>query len=371
MIVTLRILALFCLLFSHNTQAQIPPSTGMSSVTQYNHDSSVFPLQGKHKTAKCASCHQSSQYDDKPATECIACHARNQKHSGRFSRQCGDCHSSMQWKDIRFDHNKTAFPLVDRHANASCFSCHRDGPFRVRSACLSCHQKDDKHKGEQGSACSNCHNQKNWKEAKFDHDAKTNYPLIGKHMDAPCSGCHLNKKERVRVPTACADCHQKRDIHKGELGRNCESCHTEAGWKNSLFDHTRQTGVSLPGKHQNAPCLGCHRGGKYDVKTPTLCVYCHAGDDYHQRQFGALCANCHTENGWKDIKFDHSKQPFVLKGKHLQVKCTSCHQGRLYVVKPPNTCITCHQKADKHKGQLGRKCDSCHGEQGWEDSILK
>ena len=379
MTVFFRILVLAVCLSCFAAEAQTPeaqpaktgsPSYSSQENASFDHNKTRYPLTGKHKTLKCEDCHQSAQYGDKSPAECLSCHAKNEKHSGRFSRNCGDCHTGKTWKEINFDHSKTAFPLMDAHATLACFSCHRDGPFRVRSACASCHLKDDSHKGDQGAACGNCHNQKSWKDTQFDHDGKTDYPLIGKHKAVPCASCHKDNQYRNQVPSACASCHQKQDTHKGALGQTCETCHTETGWKNSLFDHAKQTGTPLIGQHQTAPCAGCHRGGKYQTQTPDLCVYCHAQDDGHKKMFGALCGNCHTPTGWKDITFKHQIQKFPLKEKHQQVKCQACHQGRLYTVRPPSDCYSCHRKKDKHKGQLGRQCEKCHGEQGWGDTVL-
>jgi hypothetical protein len=308
-----------------------------------------------------------------PGADCASCHAKDNTHSGRFEGKCDNCHNDKSWKGIRFDHTaKTRFPLTDGHKNINCTTCHRDGPFRVRSACSSCHLKDDKHNGQQGQNCEKCHSAKTWVASEhFDHDAKTTFPLAGGHKDLPCASCHKDGKFTVKLKSTCIACHQQKDVHKGDLGVNCETCHTEEkSWTDTLFDHTRDTGKELVGKHQSAPCLGCHRPGHFKEKMPELCVFCHAKNDTHKKQFGALCGICHTEQGWKDITFNHNRTtPFQLKGKHQSAKCTGCHVGRLYVTKPTRECYYCHRKDAPHKDveQSGarRKCESCHTEEGW------
>lgn len=370
-----RILVLASLLFTLTAHAAGPsPGDAVEQGGAFDHEKKTgYPLLGKHKNLKCASCHKDGQYGDKPAADCASCHANDNTHRGRFDRKCDDCHSQKNWKDIRFDHDaQTRFPLVDSHKGIACTACHRDGPFRVRSACFSCHQKDDKHKGEQGQACGNCHNQKAWSAAQFDHDAKTSFPLAGKHKGLQCTDCHKDGQYTTPLQSNCAACHQKNDIHKGDLGQQCETCHAETSWKESLFDHAKQTGVALPGKHRDASCLGCHRAGRFKSKVPNLCVYCHVKDDAHKRMFGALCSNCHNEQSWQST-FTHveSMTRFPLSGKHQNVKCEGCHKGRLYVTKPPHECYSCHHQTDKHKGQFGQQCEKCHDEQGWNDTFLK
>ncbi|MDR2195665.1 MAG: hypothetical protein LBE50_03540 [Gallionellaceae bacterium] len=313
-----------------------------------------------------------------PGADCASCHAKDNTHAGRFEGKCDGCHAKTSWKDIRFDHSaKTRFPLTDAHKTVACAACHRDGPFRVRSNCSACHAKDDKHGGQKGMACGNCHNQQTWgtgsaagARSDFDHDTKTTFPLEGSHKTLACETCHRDGKFTVKLHSGCVTCHQKKDIHQGGLGTLCETCHTETAWKSTLFDHTQATGYELPDKHKGAPCIGCHRGNNFKNKLPVLCVYCHANDDAHGRMFGALCGNCHNEKGWKPTIFEHNRvTPFVLKGKHQDVKCTNCHKGRLYMVKPPRECYYCHRQDAGHKdveqSPARRKCETCHTEEGW------
>ena len=38
------------------------------------------------------------------------------------------------------------------------------------------------------------------------------------------------------------------------------------------------------------------------------------------------CADCHTENDWKEARLDHEKIRFPLEGKHVDTKCVDCHK---------------------------------------------
>src|SRR5581483_11816317 len=94
-------------------------------------------------------------------------------------------------------------------------------------------------------------------------------------------------------------------------------------------------------------------------------------DDVHKARYGEKCASCHSEKDWRALLFDHNRDTrYPLRGKHASVKCDSCHTGNLYRDKLASTCVACHRKDDKHKGQEGNKCESCHSERTWKDMRL-
>jgi hypothetical protein len=55
----------------------------------------------------------------------------------------------MVWKTvIKFDHNKTEFPLLLKHVKVECAACHKTLLFKEAAKdCYSCHKVDDKHMG--------------------------------------------------------------------------------------------------------------------------------------------------------------------------------------------------------------------------------
>ena len=281
-----------------------------------------------------------------------------------------------EWKEILFDHDKkTKYPLLGKHKSTKCNACHTGDLFKdkLKTTCNSCHQKDDKHKGHFGPKCQTCHIERDWKEILFDHDKKTKYPLLGKHKTAKCASCHKGDiyKDKIRV-TTCNSCHQKDDKHKGTFGPKCETCHVERDWKEILFDHDKKTKYPLLGKHKTTKCSGCHKGDIYKDKiTTTTCNSCHQKDDKHKGNFGPKCESCHVERDWKEILFDHDKKTkYPLLGKHKTAKCSDCHKGDIYKDKLQSTCISCHEKDDKHKGQEGKKCETCHDEQTWNKTTF-
>jgi hypothetical protein len=333
----------------------------------------------------CTKCHKRF---DKAAqnTLCQDCHKdirkdveQKQGSHGRFKeqRECKECHTDHKGRaeniapitEQTFDHERTDFPLKGAHANAKkveCKACHkskakyRDAP----SDCYACHKKDDKHKGNLGPACADCHTERNWKDtaSKFNHD-KTRYPLRGKHADVKCQDCHANERYK-NTPMDCYSCHKKDDKHKGQEGTKCEECHDDRSWKKSPFDHNKSR-FPLMGKHAKVECKKCHLTPAFK-DAPLDCYSCHKKDDKHKGTYGEKCETCHAESDWKTITFDHdlhSKYP--LRGRHITTKCESCHKGHLYKDKTPADCNACHKKDDKHKGQFTEKCESCHTERSW------
>jgi len=339
------------------------------SSDKFDHEQTNFPLKGGHLNLKvqCKDCHLPKKKFREAPSDCYACHKKDDKHKGSLGTDCVKCHEEKDWKTTtRFDHNKTDFKLLGKHSKVKCEKCHLDDKFKqTPTLCNACHKKDDKHKGNFGAKCETCHVEKSWKEIIFDHTKDTKYPLRWKHNEAKCTSCHKGDIHREKLQTACFACHRKDDKHKGQLGKKCESCHLEKGWKEILFDHTKNTKYPLIGKHLTASCSSCHKSD-YNKKLPMDCYSCHKKDDKHKDNFGKKCESCHVERDWKEILFDHTKSTkYPLLFKHKDVKCTICHKGDLYKDKLQTKCISCHEKDDKHKGQEGKKCESCHNEQAW------
>jgi hypothetical protein len=338
----------------------------------FNHDRDThYILNGKHRAAKCESCHKGTLYVEKLSARCISCHKSDDVHKGSQGEKCEACHNEKSWKTANFDHDKTQFSLRDKHRDAKCESCHKTGyKDKLSIQCVSCHRSEDAHKGRYGEKCEACHNAKDWKRSTFDHTKATRYALEGKHASAKCDACHTGKIYEQKLPTTCNECHAKEDTHKGKFGPKCETCHVASDWKKIGFDHSRDTKYPLLGKHQPLKCEACHKGTLYVEKLPSTCEACHRGDDPHKARYGAKCETCHAEQDWKRISFDHSRDTkYSLRGKHESTKCDACHTGDLYKLKLETTCISCHKKDDKHENQLGSKCETCHNEKSWIDGV--
>ena len=330
----------------------------------FDHTQTDFALRGAHAAPEleCRGCHVTGKKFREAPGRCIDCHAKRDVHKGRLGKACGDCHGEANWKETRFDHGKTRFPLRGAHAPLKCASCHQAERFKdTPSACVACHRKDDAHKGALGAACGDCHTERDWKQTRFDH-GKARFALRGAHVQVKCASCHKNDRFR-ETPSTCVACHRKDDAHKGTLGTSCGDCHTERDWKQTRFDHGK-TRFPLRGAHAPLKCASCHKSVVLK-ETPSTCVSCHRKDDRHKGALGESCGNCHTERNWKESKFDHAKTAFPLLDSHARVKCEACHRDPEYR-RTPKDCLGCHKKDDLHQGQLGTKCESCHDAATWK-----
>lgn len=341
--------------------------------SQFDHSRTDYALLGKHRQVECTKCHEPGRKFREAPKDCNACHRRDDVHKGTLGPQCADCHTENRWKEAKFDHAKTRFGLTGRDADTKCADCHKDTRYKeTPRSCLACHRKDDDsargHKGQFGERCESCHGTAGWKPSTFNHDSDTRYALRGQHRTAKCAACHSGNLWRDKLSTTCFSCHQKDDKHKEALGRDCGACHTERDWKErSKFDHDRTRFVLL-GKHREVQCAACHKSSSFK-EAPSDCLSCHKKDDKHEATLGTACQDCHTERAWKPAaRFDHDKTRFALRNAHAEraVTCASCHAGPKQLRATPQECVACHKKDDKHQGQQGTRCESCHDDRGWK-----
>jgi hypothetical protein len=345
---------------------------------RFDHALTDYVLRGRHARVECDKCHEPSRKFRQAPRECHACHRKDDVHKGSLGAQCADCHTESDWKQAKFDHDKTRFALAGKHAQTECVACHKKGSDYKEAprTCIGCHKKDDDaprgHKGQYGERCDGCHGAKSWKPATFNHDTDTRYALRGKHRAAKCADCHTGPLYRDKLGSTCIDCHRKDDEgargHKGALGRDCAACHVESGWKDKgRFDHDK-TRFPLLGRHVQAPCGDCHKSTDYK-QAPRECIGCHRKDDKHEATLGTKCESCHGERQWRDVaRFDHDKTRFALRHAHAArtVACKACHADLKHYRDTPVDCHACHRKDDKHQGQLGTACESCHTDRDWK-----
>lgn len=338
---------------------------------RFNHALTDYPLTGGHARATCVGCHGTANHFRGTSTSCVDCHGKNDPHRGQLGRTCQSCHVVDGWKQVRpFDHQKTGFALTGAHASATCLSCHTGQHWKgLATSCNACHAKDDVHKGARGTNCASCHGSVSWKSLHFDHDA-TAFPLIGAHASASCAACHGQNNAVPKPAKSCNACHARDDVHKGQNGTDCQSCHNSRTWKQVSFDHDRLTSFALRGAHRAATCQACHVQPPKAVKLRVDCVSCHDKDDVHKGGNGPECAQCHGETSWKVVSFDHDVMThFPLAGAHAKVKCQDCHVKPPKELKLSGTCASCHGKDDVHKGHLGTNCQDCHGAVSWKAGI--
>jgi Cytochrome c7 and related cytochrome c len=341
---------------------------------QFDHAQSDFALRGAHLKTECNKCHVAGKKYREAAVDCLSCHRKEDVHKGSLGAKCADCHTEVNWKETKIDHDKTRFPLTGKHVDTKCADCHKDDRYKeTPRTCVACHRKDDNgkrgHKGQFGEKCESCHGTKAWKPSTFNHDTETRYVLRGKHRTTGCADCHTGHLFKDKVSSDCYACHKKDDKHKESLGRDCGSCHSERGWKEQIkFDHDK-TSFPLLGEHAKIECKACHKSAVYK-EAPKECIGCHRKDDKHDRTLGDKCGDCHIERDWKTTqgRFNHDRTKFKLRNAHAEakLKCNACHKDLRSYRNTPLDCYSCHKKDDKHEGQQGKACEQCHSDASWK-----
>lgn len=330
---------------------------------KFDHDTTGYPLVGKHQETACLECHENRTFLNAP-TNCFGCHASDDAHDGRSGEKCESCHNPTDWHDSSFDHVRdTEFPLEGKHAALECGDCHSENPFEdeMNMACASCHLEDDAHDKHRGDQCDTCHSSTEWIKPFFDHDIHTDYKLLGEHREVACAECHIEPVFAVNLVTSCDSCHKDDDPHEGSLGTQCESCHTEVNWQDSVFFDHDLTRFPLLGVHEEQECDSCHATRVF-ASEERGCVSCHREDDTHNGSFQESCDICHNPVAWDIWAFDHALQTeFPLEGAHANVACNDCHRITLDKITAINgSCRDCHHTDDVHDGEFGSDCGRCH-----------
>ena len=378
-------------------------------ITKFDHIITGYSLSVPHSKKDCKDCHNAKYIENQKikakkytymglGTECLNCHA--DYHQKTLSSACLDCHNPDAFKPAtKFDHSDTRFRLVGKHINTDCLKCHKiemtDGrkfqKFKgiEHASCTSCHR--DPHQNKFGQNCSQCHSEESFKAVKvskyFDHN-KTDFKLVDKHLNVNCQSCHKTKFTDPLKHARCSDCHT--DFHKKQFVKNgvspdCSQCHDVNGFK--LFSYTieqHKTGTfPLQGAHGAIPCIDCHKKQKeWNFRGIGInCRECHK--DIHQTAIPvkyypqADCKNCHNENSWSEITFNHSETSYNLTGTHAKKECRACH----FKLNPdgiaqqkfsglPKDCSDCH--TDHHFKQFEKNgstsCIECHDTENWEAS---
>jgi len=243
---------------------------------------------------------------------------------GTAASSCAACHVESSWTEVRFDHDRTGYPLVGAHAKVTCQACHATGfRARVSELCSGCHR--DRHAGEFGLHCEGCHEATRWSEALFGPDAhrSTAFPLTGRHALIPCRECHGDMRDRTfaQAPLTCVACHRK-DYDNAALtsvnhvashfDTNCQACHNTWSYFPARFDAHEPCFVLSSGPHAPIRCAQCHTRAAGLVVTGacstqnTTCTSCHAhscarSDQEHQSVMGYSCSDpkcyqCHLRS---------------------------------------------------------------------------
>jgi len=307
---------------------------------------------------------------------------------------CEDCHTSISWEDIHFDHEATHYKLESAHVKVSCSDCHALDDFSaVRRECLSCHT--DVHEAKLGSECVRCHSPSRWEI--FDTEEihrDTRFPMMGRHNLIDCWSCHANLEEGdfTRGTTDCVDCHENiylstenpRHVSLG-FSTACVECHEPPQWNPAFFPGHDALFPIFSGEHDGSwdGCADCHPDpGSYGVFT---CLTCHGQADMDQEHGNIggysydsiACLMCHPTGSKSGLAENHDSDYFpIFSGSHASEwqSCTDCHDvsGDFTAF----SCVGCHEhdRSSTDQGHSGipgyeyesSMCYLCHpsGESG-------
>jgi hypothetical protein len=242
--------------------------------------------------------------------------------------RCGACHTTADWREVAFAHDRTGFPLAGRHATTPCGSCHQGGTFKgaLPTLCVGCHR--DVHLARMGSRCDRCHGVESWRvdPAGPEEHRRTDFPLTGRHAVIPCEECHGDRRDRTwsRPTTRCVTCHALDfgvrsaaagvDHVAGGFPEDCRRCHGAWRFRPARFPaHDACFQVSR-GPHSGIACRDCHDagvppmppGGVLSCATDTAdCLRCHTMPGIQARHAGVAgfqpynrrCYECHRFAG--------------------------------------------------------------------------
>lgn len=146
--------------------------------------------------------------------------------------------------------------------------------------------------------------------------------------------------------------------------------------------------ISRPHENLEKKCDSCH--GKFEKGLQDkLCLNCHdhkdiatdirEGTGFHGRVLAkgkSACKQCHREHRGRKARivllnkgaFNHDVTDFILEGEHAVQECVACHKKSRKYNQATTSCYSCHKEKDIHKGKLGKKCEGCHVELGWNKS---
>jgi len=283
-------------------------------LTKFDHETqSDFKLRGKHTRVTCKACHKKDKKNKQNPKQivfqgidhqCSTCH--RDTHKGRSGKECNSCHFPDRWntplkqKKIRgFNHNKTHFKLLGKHAKVTCDKCHKDRSqkdFRKRGfgQCTDCHK--DPHRNQFAPRkCESCHKVQNSFKKGFNHD-KTDFPLKKLHQDQRCEKCHKKGQFVLGTKKTCEGCHV--DVRTVMQGRWLDADQAQVG-PDPMF--------------RTVDCASCHKQTDSQVEPKNIrkaCVKCHNkyfGDlwDYREKKYGPEKDNITHEEMKKRLRNTH------------------------------------------------------------------
>lgn len=183
-------------------------------------------------------------------SDCFACHSA---FTGVQSDKCMACHKPAQIGRLTTTGAPVVKPLTrtpfhQELQSLDCTGCHSDhaGVARYQSVghfdhallkqtvakqCQTCHQSPaDKLHQKITTGCTQCHSQKQWSPATFEH---SRYFVLDRDHDVKCATCHTSSSGNSYKEYTCYGCHEhtpdkvrREHVEEGIRDfKNCVQCH--------------------------------------------------------------------------------------------------------------------------------------------------
>lgn len=300
---------------------------GISAHDELRHDCGACHVAPWGKTtmaARCLECHTDVQGEIADTStlhgsltqtdKCLTCHTEHQGSRASLTRM----------DDVGEWHGRLGFSLAQHRQTAArrpftCADCHPPDTFEFDARdCVECHSDYQRdfiitHVRDWGEDCQACHDGVRWAAQRFDHN-QTAFSLAGEHEGITCTECHPETRaydDFLTGAVTCFSCHREDDVHDGELGTDCGTCHGANSWEGATFDHTFPLDH---GSRSASKCAICHEDGPRSYQTYT-CYGCHehtlAGIRSEHLEEGINdydnCMECHPTGQEDEGEGDHER----------------------------------------------------------------
>ena len=378
--------------------------------TAFEHLTTGFPLDGRHKDVLCEQCHINGQFQGTPR-ECKECHIQGNPRSAVFvpqrhvplesaalkSADCDTCHLTNSFGGAHFAH--TTIPP------GTCNECHNN---TARAVAMG----ENAHHPPTDAPCDACHTTVTFSGLRLVSPSG--------HMptNAPCSNCHAagytpssTQMSHAGISGDCTVCHAadapvppqagspisfritypgtrmtspaltpvSQDYHPANasnqahitIGFSCESCHLTP----ALPLPANAQGNGFAGGRMNHAgiangCARCHadRSGPY-VGIATLVTETNSGARTHIPIGTTACENCHKST---TVPGGFAGTAMVHDGLDGLANCSACHENNAadlayygltarLVVRPPNAGAAPDPVTPVDAAHpSGGECSQCH-----------
>ncbi len=278
-----------------------PSATGSRRASTTARRASRCAARTRRSSARAAT--RATALKETPST-CVACHRKDDRHKGALGESCGNCHTERNWKESKFDHAKTAFPLLRQPRPREVRSLPPRPRVQAHAQGLLRLPQEGRHApGPAGHEVRELPRRRHLEEGALRPRAR---------RASRCSaGTSWSRAARAMRPRAtrtrraiASPVTTRDDVHKRRLGPRCETCHNARSWKSWDFNHDRQTRVragrgapqgraAMPATASRCRTVRRCQPVASAAMRPTTCT---------TAAFGKQCERCHVTSTFKQIK---------------------------------------------------------------------